>query len=176
MFHVEHRFFSYLLMILMVFYAFGCKKPPENPHSTDAIYHDFEDQAKATEEAIKKLETAMRDTEGQLAKTHAQSPQVKYFKNKREEQRSQMTKLEQQKRFWQFKIENRKFNLTYYSQKLFYDDKALDTSEQLADYKSVQRLRQAKMVWDQKKRVSDFKNSIGSGESKAATKEAKAEH
>ncbi len=165
MFHVELK---YLVMLFFsAFLIFGCEKPPENPHLTDIIAQDFRNQEEGTSAALVQVEKNLKENINIMATLPAQSNLRHYYKSKNEQFVVERAKLKQQLRYWKVRIENRDVKVVYESTKAFYDGRKIASNDEAQAYAATKKLRQAKVTWDQKKRVAEHKASLSTAPTQA---------
>jgi hypothetical protein len=166
MFHVEHYgvFMRYLILILLSLNLLACNKPDPNPENMDPIFQDMKAQEDITKKNIEDFTKQLEEHAHNIEKVKPQTGQIKYAEKRYWEARDHLDKLQQQYVYWQIrKAERLKHARTEYL-KAFKEGKNWPRQEEVDEYMSEKRLRQAKQQWDIKERLQDYKKS----ETKAA--------
>lgn len=154
MFHVEHMKKHCILLILCLIPLFllqSCKKVDETPESSDPVYSDL----KAELEISTKQEIDMK---AQLAKdikaykeTPPQTGMYTLMRNKMSTSENLLSIVQQQKKFFEIKMEQRKIEVrARYQESLRKDGRAWPDPKEIADYKIRMKLQRDKFEWDTK--------------------------
>ncbi len=169
MFHVEQK--SLFVFILLSVLAFsGCEKADPNPELKDPIYADLQDQLSSTEKALVESNKNADEQKNLLENAPAQSGQAAVYRKRYFQAQSISDRLSQQIKYWKVRIEERKL-LSRKSYLLsLKDKKSWPDPKEYEIYLSEKKLRQAKVEWDAKKRIEDFKNLSASEKKGAAEK------
>ncbi|MES3036800.1 MAG: hypothetical protein V4736_02750 [Bdellovibrionota bacterium] len=109
----------------------------------------------------------MKENINIMATLPAQSNLRHYYKSKNEQFVVERAKLKQQLRYWKVRIENRDVKVVYESTKAFYDGRKIASNDEAQAYAATKKLRQAKVTWDQKKRVAEHKASLSTAPTQA---------
>jgi hypothetical protein len=159
MFHVEHMKNSFFTLIFLIFAVSACRKVDPEAYKTDPILLDYQSQLAETttryEAAIKAIET----THKEVKKSVPQTGDTQKLQNKLNAKQAEADKLAQQIQFWKIHIESRAKEAQDEYLRAFKDNKPWPDKQKIESYRAEKRLRQAKMEWDQKERIEEYKKS-----------------
>lgn len=154
MFHVEHPNMVRFLLVLSLFFAFSCTKRDPHPELKDEIYSDL-----LAEQDIwtKSVEAAKKDLEGlekDVKSSVPQTGQLKSFEAKYFEAKNAIVKMEQQKQYFDIKVEQRKNEVQdRYEESFRKGGRKWPDPEEVATYKAKLKLYREKIEWDRNKGV-----------------------
>ncbi len=178
MFHVEHMKKHCILLILClipIFLLQSCKKVDETPESSDPVFSDL----KAELEISTKQEIDMK---AQLAKdikafkeTPPQTGMYTLMRNKMSTSENLLSIVQQQKKYFEIKMEQRKLEVrSRYQESLKKDGRPWPDPKEVADYKIRMKLQRDKFQWDSKNVPRGTENSNAKDpKEKAAAKAGK---
>jgi hypothetical protein len=180
MFHVEHMKKHCILLILClipIFLLQSCKKIDKTPESSDPVFSDLKTELEiSTKQEI--------DAKAQLAKdiraykeTLPQTGMYTLMRNKMSTSENLLNVVQQQKKFFEIKMEQRKLEVrARYQESLKKDGRPWPDPKEIADYKIRMKLQRDKFQWDTKNVPRGTENSNAKDpKDKAATKAGKAE-
>ncbi len=169
MFHVEHmknRFFPAFLAIFAFATLVSCTKADPEAYRNDPILQDYIVQQGLVNSQIdstnKQMETAKKD----MSTSVPQSGQFAIHRKKKNELEARVAKLAQQQQFWKLKIESRALEAQSEYLQAYKDKKEWPNKQKTESYFAEKRLRVAKMQWDQKDRIEEYKKSNQKAKSK----------
>ncbi len=170
MFHVEHMknwLFPALIAIFALSILVSCTKADSEAYRNDPILKDYVTQQGLVNSQIestnKLIETAKKD----MASSVPQSGQFAIHRKKKNELEARILKLSQQKQFWKLKIESRAIEAQAEYLKAYKEKKEWPDKSKTESYFAEKRLRLAKIQWDQKDRIEEYKKSNQTKKSKA---------
>jgi len=144
--------FSFLLVS-------GCDKPNADAYKLDPIFQDYQQQLAATNSDLEGLKKQAEASKKDLSTSKAQSGQAAIHRKKLNELLNKIAAREQQVRFWKIRIESQaKASQKEYLQARS-EGRPWPDQKKTEAYMTQKRLRQAKMVWDQKDRIKEYEES-----------------
>ena len=159
MFHVEHMKIAVLSLILGCFLILGCTKADPEAYKTDPILQDYQTQLAATTSQLEGIEKQIADTKKEMKNAVPQTGEYGQNLKKLNDLTGRSEALAQQVRFWKIRIESRAKEAQTEYLMAFKNKKPWPDKEKVEAYYSEKRLRQAKMQWDQKARLEEYKKS-----------------
>lgn len=144
--------FIFCLLLLLV----ACNKPDPNPELKDAIYQDMQTEMGIAEKALAEAKKNVEEQKKALNAAAPQTGRVKYAKMKVWEAEKVVDTLEQQKKYWIIRVDQRRDFIRHKSLEAFNKGVPLDRSKEVDEYMAEKRLRSAKLKWDAKQRREDF--------------------
>lgn len=158
-----------IVAILSMHILLGCNKPEPNPELRDPIYQDLVAQLAATQKSIGDADKAYKDKLAELSKAKPQTGQFKYIQGQAFQAEHAFELLKQQEKYWKIRISERKRLSRMQYLKAFKKKEPWPSPEEFKEYETEKRLRQAKLSWDNKKRIEAYKKEMSStGAPKAA--------
>lgn len=155
MFHVEHLWIL-LSFILLV----GCDKKDPQPELKDPIYQDMLAQKSAAERGLADAEKSLEEKRNDLKGAEPQTGKISLFQKRVFEAEKVSETFRQQIKYWTIRIRERAlFARRSYSQ-AFSEKKPWPDPNEYSTYLSEKKLRLAKIEWDAKQRLEDYKSSI----------------
>lgn len=146
-------YMNYFLVLITLTVFSGCTKTNPNPEATDPIYIDLNQEldvaTKGLEDELKNLSKLYSEKE----KVVPQTGQVKYADKKIYETQSTITKLQQQKQFFEIKMAVRKNDVQNRYSESLKGGRQWPDKEELANYNSTIKLQREKLNWDRNKGV-----------------------
>ena len=140
-----------LLFILFYCFLASCSKTDANPETSDVIYQDLlqelEVSTKGLESESKNLEKLMLEKE----KVVPQTGQIKFSQKKIFETQNTITKLSQQKQFFEIKLAIRKKEVMDRYLKSRKGGRPWPDKEEITTYRSTLKLQREKLSWDKTK-------------------------
>lgn len=152
-----------ITLILPIFFLFlsACeKKADPNAYKQDLILADLNSK---TESASKALEAAIKELEGfkkELEEVKPQTGQIKYATKRIYETEAKITRLQQEKRYYEIAARSREKEAKKLYKVAFKEGKPWPNTEEFAEYQTEERLRTAKRSWDVKQRIKEAGISI----------------
>lgn len=144
-------YFIFLLFPLLA----ACNKPDPNPELKDPVYSDLIALQGSTNQAldaeIKKLEGFKQE----LRDVIPQSGQIKFAQKRVYESQERITKLEQEKIYYELKIKERLSQARKSYAKSFEKKEPWPDPKEWDEYQTAKKLRNAKRAWDVKQRMSE---------------------
>lgn len=141
------------LAFLPFFFALGCNKPEPNPEVRDQIYADYLVELDLAKKSLESEQKTLGEHETAYAAVVPQSGQIKYARKRIEESKARINRFEQQISYFELKIATRKKETRKRYLEAFYAGKPWPDSQELEEYKSVQKLRRAKIAADKNERI-----------------------
>jgi hypothetical protein len=163
---------KYLYFALIFCIISSCDKPNSTPETSDEIYQDLlqelEVATKGIESEEKNLEKLLKEKDAALPQTG----QVKFAQKKVFETENTLTKLKQQKQFFEVSLELRKLAVRdRYSESRRPGGRKWPDLEEIKTYKSTIKLQREKLRWDKSKGIKkDVPRGTGKSEEKNETK------
>lgn len=160
-------FFALILGLFL-----GCNKPDPNPENSDEIYKDLLQEldvaSKALEAEVKNLEKL----EIERDRVVPQTGQIKFAQKKVYETQATITKLAQQKQFFEIKIELRKAEVRERYMEARKGGRKWPDLAEIENYKAIMKFQRDKLEWEknkgQKKDVPRGTKDTGSNNEPAA--------
>ena len=160
------------LLLFLPFLLFSCNKPEENPELSDPLYLEFKSQKDTATKASADTPKTVEDKKADLEKVKPQTGQIKYAQKRYWEAQSALDTLIQQEKYWAIRIQEREaFDRLEYL-KAFKAGKPWPDPKEFEEYSTEKRLREARLQWDAKKRIDDFKKNNPTGPSAPKAGEA----
>ena len=191
MFHVEHMKKHSILLILCLFSFFmlqSCEKEDATPESSDPVYADLKNELDiSTKQEVDMKAQLSKDIKA-FKETPAQTGMYTLMRNKMSTSENLLGVVQQQKKFFEIKMEQRKLEVrARYKESLKKDGRPWPDPKEIADYKIRMKLQRDKFQWDTKnvprgtenkdaKDPKDKKAAAAAKTGKAAGGEKKAEH
>ncbi len=148
-----------LFLIFITFSMFSCNRPDPQPELQDAIYRDLVSQLGITKKNIEDFSKILQEQEAAAASVKPQTGQIKYAEKRVWETRNHLQKLQQQEKYWKLRIAERQVHARAQYLRAFKEGKTWPDPEEVKQYMSEKRLRQASQQWDAKDRIKDFQKS-----------------
>ncbi len=170
MFHVEHmknRLFPAFAAIFALLLLASCTKADSEAYRDDPILKDFMTQQGLINSQIESTNKLIQTAKKDMASSVPQSGQFAIHRKKKNEFEARVLKLTQQQQFWKLKIESRALEAQTEYLKAYKDKKEWPDKNKTESYFAEKRLRLAKMQWDQKDRIEEYKKSNQTKKSKA---------
>lgn len=191
MFHVEHMKklnILFILSLLSIFMLQSCEKVDATPESSDPVYADLKNELDiSTKQEIDMKAQLTKDMKA-YKETPAQTGMYTLMRNKMSSSENLLAVVQQQKKFFEIKMEHRKLEVrSRYKESLKKDGRPWPDPQEVADYKIRMKLQRDKFQWDTKnvprgtenKDAKDPKDKKAAAEAKAgkpAAAEKKSEH
>lgn len=141
-----------ILIFLAILTLFvGCNKPDPNPENSDEIYRDLQEELDVATKALEAEKKNMEKLEGELKKVVPQTGQIKFAQKKIYETMATITKLEQQKQFFEIKIELRKSHVRERYLESRKGGRKWPDTEEVQAYKAMMKLQRDKLEWEKNK-------------------------
>ncbi len=137
--------------------AIGCDKPDPTPELGDGIFQDLNAQLAATQKMIADATKQLDEHKANVHKAKPQTGQIKFAEKRVWDTEKAIDLLVQQEKYWKIRIAERKKVARIEYLKAFKDGKSWPDPKELEEYKVEKRLRQAKLQWDVRQRISDNK-------------------
>lgn len=144
-----------ILPLFLVFLSACEKKADPNAYKQDLILADLNAKADETSKAV---EAAKKELEGfrkELAEVKPQTGQIKYASKRVYDTEAKITKLEQEKRYFELAAKAREREAKKLYKEAFKSGKPWPDSAGFEEYKTEERLRNAKRSWDVKQRMQE---------------------
>ncbi len=142
---------KFLLFAIILSLLVGCNKPDPNPENSDEIYKDLQQELDVATKALEAEKKNLEKLEAEFKKVTPQTGQVKFAQKKIYETQATINKLEQQKQFFEIKIELRKGDVRErYMESRRGGRKWPDLAE-VEGYKAIMKLQRDKLEWEKNK-------------------------
>lgn len=162
-----------MLRILFVcLFLAACSKPDPQPELKDRIYLDMKSELDISEKALAEVQKTLAEHQAALGKVVPQTGQIRYAQKRVWEAEAATSKIEQQKKYWIIRMDDRKMYVRKKSLESFHKGQEWDDPKEWEAYDTEKRLRRAKLQWDVRQRREDFLKELskpaipGSGEVK----------
>ena len=154
MFHVEHMKISRILLILNVLIFLlipSCQKLDETPETSDPVFADLKSELEiSTKQEIEIKAQFAKDTKA-FRETPAQTGLYTIMRNKMSGSENLLNIVQQQRKFFEIKKEQRKIDVrNRYQESLKKDGRPWPDEKEIADYKIRMKLQRDKFQWDTK--------------------------
>lgn len=166
---------KFLIFVGILSLFLGCNKPDPNPENSDEIYKDLLQELDVATKALESEKKNLEKLEGEFQKVVPQTGQIKFAQKKLYETQATITKLEQQKQFFEIKIERRKADVQARYMEARRGGRKWPDQAEIDGYKAVMKFQREKLEWEknkgQKKNVPHGTKEAGSsghGEAPAA--------
>lgn len=159
LFHVEHLKIWLFIALFSVF-SFSCTKRDPTPEIKDPIYNDIKSQQGIAEKALIDINSKINQTQSELASAVPQTGQIRLLQRKLFQLQKERDIYQQQVKYWIVRLEERakqarlSYNEAFTAGKIWPDPKEYEV------YLSEKKLRLAKIEWDAKQRLEDYKNDL----------------
>ena len=155
MFHVEHmnKFrISYFIIFFICLSLFSCtEKRNPNPELTDVIYVDLSNEHNITIKQEADVQAQLAKDSLAYRKTEPQKNKTMVNLNKMTATENLLAVIQQQKKFFEIKLEQRKiFVQKKYLESFLVNGKPWPDESEIADYKTRLKLQHDKFNWDTK--------------------------
>ncbi len=154
MFHVEHmkKHQIFLLLCLMpLFLLQSCKKVDETPEASDPIFIDLKGELDITSKQELDMKAQLAKDVKEFKETPAQTGMYTLMRNKMSATENLLNIVQQQKKFFEIKMEQRKIDVrARYQESLKKDGRPWPDPKEIADYKIRMKLQRDKFQWDTK--------------------------
>lgn len=157
MFHVEHMKSGLIALFFMTLTLISCTKADPEAYRGDPILQDYVTQQGLTNSQLETLNKQILTTKKDMQTSVPQSGQYSVHRKRLHEQEDRAAKLIQQLQFWKLKIESRAKEAQSEYLKAFKEKKEWPDKSKVESYFAEKRLRQAKMGWNQKDRIEQYK-------------------
>ncbi len=144
---------KYAILVVILTFFMGCNKPDPNPEKQDEIYKDLSAEF---ELATKRLEAETKNLtklESEKEKVIPQTGQIKFAVRKINETQATITKLQQQKQFFEIKLELRKNDVRDRYMEARRGGRKWPDPEEIIAYQSFIKMQRQKLEWDKNKGV-----------------------
>ena len=150
MFYVEHLMKYYLLSLFLIFLA-SCHPRDPNPEQKDMIYLDLKKELFLVDKNIDLANKELEDRKIILRGVVPQTGQLKSIEKKVFENEDSLERLNQQKQFFQIKIEQRRQLVELKYEKSLHGGPAWPDAKEVTDYEAEIKMQRAKIKWDKEK-------------------------
>ncbi len=154
MFHVEHMKKHHILLILgliPLFFLQSCKKVDEAPETSDPIYIDFKNEFDISAKQEVDVKAQLTKDVKEFKETPAQTGMYTLMRNKMSTTENLLNIIQQQKKFFEIKMEQRKIEVrSRYQESLKKDGRPWPDLKEIAEYKIRMKLQRDKFQWDTK--------------------------
>ncbi|WP_413569136.1 hypothetical protein ACLWBD_17650 [Bdellovibrio sp. HCB117] len=165
-------FLRIVCLIILSFALSACNKPDPNPELKDPIYSDLSATLAATTQAIEAEKKALEGFQKELSEVVPQTGQIKYAQKRVFDSQQKIARLEQEKQYYELKIEARKKSSKKSYMAAFKKGESWPNPKEFEDYQAQKKFREAKRTWDVKQRMQE----LGVGDEKAPAAPAEAQH
>ncbi len=158
LFHVEqHR-----MAIFLIFSVFllGCEKREPTPELKDPIYLDIRTQQGLAEKAVAASNAKIAELKGELSAALPQTGQIKLLQRRIFQFEKERDIYQQQVKYWIIRLEDRAKQARIDYNKAYVDKKPWPNPKEYEVYLSEKKLRLAKIEWDAKQRLEDYKSDL----------------
>ena len=159
LFHVEQikfLFFSLIFTLLLV----SCTKHDPNPELKDPIYLDIKSQMALAEKSLAEANAKIKEFNDGLASALPQTGQTKTLQRKVFYHEKQRDLLLQQIKYWLIRSEDRAKQVRIDYAKSLNGGPPWPNPKEFEVYLSEKKLRLAKIEWDAKQRLEDYKSDL----------------
>lgn len=140
------------LIFAIIFSLFtGCNKPDPNPENSDEIYKDLLQELDVATKGLEAEKKNLEKLQAELQKVTPQTGQVKFAQKKLYETMATITKLEQQKQFFEIKIELRKGDVRDRYMESRRGGRKWPDQAEIDGYKAMMKLQRDKLEWEKNK-------------------------
>lgn len=136
----------FLLILCLLFHS--CNKKDPNPELKDPIYLDLVSERDIMTKSIEEMEKDITSQEKDVKSAILQTGQLKSFENKLFETKNNLTRLKQQKQYFDIKIELRKQEAIVKYDESLHGGKKWPDDDEIKIYRSKLKLYREKMEWD----------------------------
>lgn len=158
-------------LVFPLFILTACTKADPEAYRRDPILQDYLAQQAATSADLEATNKQVESTKKEINESVPQSGQRGIHQNKLSGQLAKVDRLTQQLQFWKIRIESRAKEAQSEYLKAFKNKKEWPDKTAVDAYFAEKRLRQAKMQWDQKDRIQEYRKAnaptVGTGGSGA---------
>lgn len=145
-----------IALILITFTLSACEKPDPNPELKDPIYNDLNVTLGTVSGLLTAEVKALEGFQKELGDVIPQTGQIRYAQKRVNESKEKITKLEQEKRFLEIKIEARKKEARKTYKIAFEKKEAWPDPQEWENYRIQRKFQQAKKTWDVKERIKEL--------------------
>jgi hypothetical protein len=153
MFYVEHSM-KYLIIATFIMFFSSCKEKIANPEKLDEIYLDLVAELDIASKSLEAEEKNMATLISERNLVVPQTGQIKFINKKISDSEAVLTRLKQQKLYFEIKIEQRiHADRQNYEASLKKDGKPYPDKDEISLYKSQVKFHREKLEWDKNKGV-----------------------
>ncbi len=142
---------KYVCFLLILSILVGCNKPDPTPENSDEIYKDLLVELDLASKGLEAETKNLSKLEAEKDKVIPQTGQIKFATRKVNETQATITKLAQQKQFFEIKLELRKNEVRDRYMEARRGGRKWPDAEELASYQAVMKLQREKLQWDKYK-------------------------
>lgn len=154
-------------MIFSSLTILGCNKPDPQPELHDPIYQDFLAEKALAEKNLAEAQKKLEEQKAEMKKVKPQTGQIKYVEKRYWDAQKSIDLYEQQLKYWTIRLQERKAFARKQYLKAFRAGETWPNPKEHKEYTAQNRLRQAKMQWDSRRRIEEYKrqNPVASASS-----------
>lgn len=166
-------FIRLFIIFISLFALSACEKPNPEPEKLDPVYDDMLKQAAAVGSDIANFKSQLEENKAILKKVEPQTGQIKYAQKHVYQMSDIIEKLEQKKRYWEIRAENRKKRDQTEYLKAYKEKKPWPPPEELIEYRASLKKENPNLHWSYEKRMSELGLKIQKKEKPAEGAEEK---
>ena len=142
---------KYVCLLLIICYLTGCNKPDSTPETSDEIYKDLLVELDLASKGLEAETKNLVKLEAERDKVVPQTGQIKFATRKVNETQATLTKLSQQKQFFEIKLELRKNEVRERYTEARKGGRKWPDPVEITSYQAVMKLQREKLEWDKNK-------------------------
>jgi len=167
MFHVEHIKILFLALFFGLFLN-SCTSADPNPELKDPIYQDIKIQMGLAEKSLAEADKKLAEFSGELSIAIPQTGQFKQAQKKVFQAERERETFRQQVKYWTIRSEERAKKARVDYSRSLKDKTPWPNPKEFESYLSEKKLRLAKIEWDSKQRLENYKKELGGADKGAS--------
>lgn len=164
------KLFSVLTLSLLLV---ACNKPDPTPELKDPIFNELSSSISSLTQQLEAEMKTLEENQASLKQVIPQTGQNKYAEKRIRESTERITKLNQEKRYFELKLEAQRIKARKSYLQAYNKGESWPNPQEWVDYQAEKKFRLASRVWDVKKRMTDLNSS---NKEKAPESEPKSSH
>lgn len=144
---------KYLVILLLCTLFCACNKPDPTPETSDEVYKDLLQELDVATKGLESEQANLAKLKSELGSIIPQTGQIKFAQKKIFETENTITKIAQQKQFFEIKIELRKQEVRNRYNESRHGGRKWPDPDEIENYKSTIKLQREKLSWEKNKGV-----------------------
>ena len=156
MFHVEQLNMRIVSVLISIFLLVSCDKPDPNPELRDPIFNDLNSRLAASVQALAAEKKNYDEQKEAVEAAIPQTGQLKRAQRRLYESENQLTRLEQEKKYLELKIESQRNSAKTAYMESYRKKQPWPNPEDWEAYSLEKKFRSAKKQWSVKDRIKEL--------------------
>ena len=142
---------KYAVVLIILCFFTSCNKPDPTPETSDEIYKDLLVELDLASKGLESETKNLAKLEAEKEKVVPQTGQIKFSLKKIYETMATITKLQQQKQFFEIKLELRKNEVRGRYMEARRGGKKWPDEAEITAYQAVMKMQRDKLLWEKNK-------------------------